>query len=90
LATAREHGRQPAPVAEIEQDVLSRIAHVRIDQQRRLAKLCKRHGKVGGEEAATIAALGTDDGERVAAGAAVEPAEHELGAKPTERLGLGD
>src|SRR4030095_13898599 len=46
------------------------------------------NGTVGGEEAATFAPLGADNGERVAAGSAVEPAEHKLSAKPAERLGL--
>ena len=60
--------------------MLTRLAHVGVDQQRALAELREDDRQVGGEIAAPFAALGADDGQHLAFLGAVEPAQHQLAA----------
>ena len=66
-AAAGEQGRESDLVRDAEQVVLPRVAEVRVDQQRALADLRKRHREVGRKKAATFIAPRAQDGEGIVA-----------------------
>ena len=65
--------------------MLTRVAHVRVDEQRALAKLCKHGCQIGREPAAPLAALRAGDRENPPAGV-VEPAQDQLAAQRPQGL----
>jgi hypothetical protein len=67
-------------VGQPEELVLTRVAQVGIEQQGVLTQLREDHGQVGGDKAAPFPVPGADDGDGLAAGFLVKPAQAELAA----------